>query len=104
MLTLVFHIYVSRVGRQQFTVRTDVKKGESRDDNNTSTFGLSVVDDKLHVLLVEGEARWEFRFLDNAFRRDDRVDVHEVLYQQPSLGLNPEPFFPRQLNLPKDPA
>ncbi|HVW02661.1 MAG TPA: hypothetical protein VHB77_20055, partial [Planctomycetaceae bacterium] len=87
-LTLEFPIDASKVGRQQFTVRTDVKKGESRDDNNSSTFGLSVVDDKLHVLLVEGEARWEFRFLDNAFRRDDRVDVKEVLFTQPFLGLN----------------
>jgi len=90
----------TKIGRQRFTVRTDVLSGETRDDNNSRDFSLLVVDDKARVLLVEGEARWEFRFLEAAFARDERVRLERVVFQQPHLGVLPETFFPRQLNWP----
>ncbi len=90
----------TKIGRQRFTVSTDVLPGETRDDNNSRDFSLLVVDDKAKVLLVEGEARWEFRFLEAAFARDERIRLERVLFQQPHLGVLPETFFPRQLNWP----
>lgn len=90
----------TQIGRQRFTVRTDVLPGETRDDNNARDFSLLVVDDKAKVLLVEGEARWEFRFLEAAFARDERIRLERVLFEQPHLGVLPETFFPRQLNWP----
>lgn len=95
-----FPIDASKLGRQQFTVRTDVLAGETRDDNNTREFSLVVVDDKAKVLLVEGEARWEFRFLEAAFARDERVRLERVLFEQPFIGLLNDTFFPRRLNWP----
>lgn len=95
-----FPIDATKIGRQRFTVRTDVLKGETRDDNNSRDFSLVVVDDKAKVLLVEGEARWEFRFLEAAYARDERIRLERVLFEQPYLGVLPETFFPRQLVWP----
>ncbi len=95
-----FLLDATQLGRQRFTVRTDVLDGETRDDNNSRDFSLLVVDDKAKVLLVEGEARWEFRFLEAAFARDERIRLERVVFEQPHLGVLAETFFPRQLNWP----
>jgi len=68
-------------------------RGETREDNNDKNFAINIVDDKSHVLLVEETARWEFRYLHNALERDKRIDLQQVLFEQPYMGLLPEPFF-----------
>ncbi|MCA9115566.1 MAG: hypothetical protein KDA79_10795, partial [Planctomycetaceae bacterium] len=80
-----------------YVVKTEVQDGETRDDNNERSFPLTVVDGTVRVLLVEGEGRWEFRFLDNALTRDENVEVRHVVYRQPFLQVLPRPFFPRTL-------
>lgn len=96
-----FPMKTESLGRHRYTLRTGVRPGETRDDNNEKLFVVNVVDDKVRVLLVEGEARWEFRFIDNALKRDERVDIAQVVFQQPYLGVLPESFFPRRLELPQ---
>ena len=44
---------------------------------------VRVADDKARVLLVDGEARWEFQYLRNALARDPRVAVDAVVFRQP---------------------
>ncbi|MFQ5732511.1 MAG: hypothetical protein ACE5KM_11240 [Planctomycetaceae bacterium] len=100
---LVFDLDAAKVGRKQYKLRVDVQKNEIRDDNNVKSFAMNIVDDKVRVLLVEGEARWEFRFIDNALSRDERVDVKRVVFRQPYLGILKKNFFPRRLDLPKKP-
>ncbi len=95
-----FKLDASQLGRFQYHVRTSVLPDETRDDNNTRSFFLTVVDDQADVLLIDGEARWEFRFLDNALKRDEHVNVQEVLFRQPYMGVLPETFFPRTLSVP----
>ncbi len=97
-VTVEFALDATKLGRHQFTVKTDVLKAETRDDNNSRDFSLTVIDDKAKVLLVEGEARWEFRFLDSAFSRDERVRFERVLFEQPFMGILGETFYPRRLN------
>ena len=99
-----FDLDANELGRKSYIVRTPVQEGETRDDNNSRTFALSVVDDRAKVLLVEGDARWEFRYLDAALGRDERVDLKHVLFEQPHLGVLPEPFFPQHLKIPADPT
>lgn len=95
-----FDLDASKVGRQEYTLRTDVLEGETREDNNARAFAMTVVDDKVRVLLLEGEARWEFRFIDNALSRDERVELRKVVYRQPYMQKLAETFFPRTLPLP----
>lgn len=96
-VTAEFPLDATVLGRFEYTVRTDVKPGETRDDNNARDFTLTVIDDKARVLLVDGEARWEFRYLENLFSRDQRIRFERVLFEQPYLGVLNDTFFPRQL-------
>ncbi|MFO1045132.1 MAG: hypothetical protein U0941_25435 [Planctomycetaceae bacterium] len=97
-----FDLDATETGRKAYVVRTPVLEGETRDDNNSRSFALTVVDDRAKVLLLEGDSRWEFRYLDAAMSRDERVEFKRVLFEQPFMGLLPEPFFPQQLELPAD--
>lgn len=87
-----------KVGRHRFRVQVDEQDRELRSDNNIREFSLNVVDDQARVLVLEGEGRWEFRYLSTALRRDKRVDVEEVLFEQPFLGVLDQPFFKFDLN------
>lgn len=73
---------------------------ETRSDNNARALAVTVVDDRARVLVLEGEARWEFRFLDNALSRDARVEIRSVVFRQPYTGALPDTFFPRRLDWP----
>jgi hypothetical protein len=95
-----FSLDAPELGRFRYTVSTPVRPGETRPDNNSRGFPLSVVDDEADVLLVDGEGRWEFRFIDNALRRDDQIKLQEVVFRQPYMQVLPETFFPRRLNVP----
>ncbi len=97
---LDFPLPVSKIGRYEFTLSTDPLPGETRKDNNSRQFAMTVVDDKVRVLLLEGEARWEFRYIDNALKRDTRVELSSVVFEQPYLGVLEDTFFPRNLNWP----
>ena len=98
-----FNLETKTLGRKSFTVKTPVLEGETNNDNNVRSFAINVVDDRAKVLLVDGESRWEFRYLDAALSRDERVELTHVLFDQPHLGVLPEPFFPRRLDLPAGP-
>ena len=58
---------------------------------------VRVADDKARVLLVDGEARWEFQYLRNALARDPRVTVDAVVFHQPSVSASSEPNYPTTL-------
>lgn len=92
-----FEIPTDEVGNHEYQVSTDVQAGELREDNNNRDFTVSVVDNKARVLLVEGDARWEFRYLKNALERDQRVELSTILFGQPWLQLLNRTFLDREL-------
>ena len=96
-----FELSAAEIGRHQYTLNLPVQEGETHEDNNNRSFTLSVVDDRAKVLVIDGQPRWEFRYLEAAFARDERVDLHTVLFEQPYLRLLPETFFPRTLPVGK---
>jgi hypothetical protein len=63
---------------------------EARTDNNSRPVVLQVADDKARVLLIDGEARWEYHYLANALARDRTVRPTSVVFVQPRLGSIPE--------------
>lgn len=92
------------MGRHRYRIRTDVAANETREDNNTHEFVLTVIDDRARVLLIDGESRWETRFLAAALSRDERVSVDQVLFEQPYLRVLDKPFFPRSIEELNPPA
>lgn len=81
-------------GRHRYRVRAEIAPRETREDNNFEEFSINVVDDRARVLLVDGESRWEFRFLNAALSRDEQISVDQVLFEQPFLNVLSRPFFP----------
>jgi hypothetical protein len=61
-------------GTYRVTIRAQMPPGREREDaildDNAATHELRVVDTSIRVLYVDGEARWEMRFLSNYLTRE----------------------------------
>ncbi len=86
--TVTFRVPLEEVGAVPLTVAVDPQEGDARPDNDRRSVTVQVADDKAKVLIVDGEARWEFRYLRNALARDPRVTVESVVFRQPRPGLS----------------
>jgi hypothetical protein len=80
---VTFRVPMDEVGTIPLSVAIDPLEGDARPDNDRRTVNVQVADDKARVLLVDGEARWEFRYLRNALARDPRVTLEAVVFHQP---------------------
>ncbi len=97
-----FKLETSEEGRKKYQIKVEPQEGETREDNNEAEFAITIVDDRARVLLVDGESRWEFRFMHRALDRDERVDVSSVVFEQPYIGQLNSTYFARALVLPKN--
>jgi hypothetical protein len=80
---VTFRVPMDDAGMIPLSVAIAPLEGDTRPDNDRRTVSVQVADDKARVLLVDGEARWEFRYLRNALARDERVALEAVVYHQP---------------------
>lgn len=92
-----FSVPSAETGRFVYRIVTEVQSGEVRDDNNASEVTLHVVDNSAKVLLLDGDPRWEFRYLKNLLERDKQVDSSVVLFHQPFLNLLDDSYIPSKL-------
>jgi hypothetical protein len=70
-----FFFTPDRVGKFVYEISTPVLDGESIRENNTRTFLLRVIRDKVRVLLVAGRPSWDERFLRTLLKHDPNVDL-----------------------------
>jgi hypothetical protein len=105
--TVRFNVKLDKVGAQSMTVIAKPVEGEIRQDNNSRPVVINVADDKAKVLLVDGEARWEFHYLASALRRDRQMQLTSIVFQQPRVGRvgeeDLEKFGNPHLNWPGEP-
>jgi uncharacterized membrane protein len=66
-------------GVKNLEVKLDPLPGEENPDNNRLTRVLSVDDSKRHILYLEGEPRWEYKFLRRAVEDDPALQVASML-------------------------
>ncbi len=92
-----FRVPLEAVGAVPITVAVAASKNDARADNNERSTVVQVADDKASVLLVDGEARWEFRYLRNALIRDPRVALDAIVFQQPPSTGTAEATYPTTL-------
>ncbi len=80
-------------GSHEYEVRIAEVPGETLKDNNRQTTRVTVKKDKLNVLIVEDQPRWEYRYLVNYLARDGRVKLQTVLLQPARVEgvTRPEP-------------
>jgi hypothetical protein len=87
-LELIFQ--ATTAGRRSLTVHILPQPEESEPlrVNNTVTTSVQVSEQKLKVLYLEGQPRWDFRFLKNAMQRDRGLDGR--FQQGPDIRLEAE--------------
>lgn len=83
-----------RAGRFYYTVSAIGQPGEVTLLNNKRTFVQTVIDKKLKVLYVEGEPRYEYRYLRNAILRDNSLDFACMLLSGDDLHEGGEGNIP----------
>src|SRR5262249_13817193 len=72
-------------GDRTFILEVDQRPRELQTDNNRIERVITVRKEKLKVLLVDSEPRYEFRYLKNYLERDETIDLNIVL-----LSSDPE--------------
>jgi hypothetical protein len=74
-----------QTGDITYILEIEPRQRELQKDNNRIQRSVSVRKEKLKVLLVDGEPRYEYRYLKNYLERDETIDLNVVL-----LSSDPE--------------
>ncbi|QDV38852.1 vWA domain-containing protein [Tautonia plasticadhaerens] len=89
-----FRVPMDRAGAVELVAGVEPPGGsDGRPENDRRSAIVRVGDEPARVLLVDGEARWEFRYLRNALERDRRVDLDAVLLAPPPPSEGSEPTY-----------
>ena len=72
---MTFPLEPDAIGEFAYTISIAPRLGEALTDNNRVDFPLSVVRDKIRVLLVCGSPTWNYRFLRQALKLDPSIDL-----------------------------
>ncbi|HTP30302.1 MAG TPA: glutamine amidotransferase [Anaeromyxobacteraceae bacterium] len=70
-----------------FTVSAPVYPGEAVTDNNSHSFLLRVIRDRVRVLLVAGRPSWDERFLRSLLKQDPNIDLISFFILRTSTDL-----------------
>ncbi|MEM8864963.1 MAG: hypothetical protein AAGF31_05395 [Planctomycetota bacterium] len=76
---VIFRVAAEEVGLKQYEIEVEPVSDEASLTNNLSAAAFEVVRDKLRVLLADRAPRYEYRYLQQLFRRDEHVDFDEFL-------------------------
>ncbi|MCA9096826.1 MAG: hypothetical protein KDA36_00495, partial [Planctomycetaceae bacterium] len=81
-----FDVPTEQIGRREFVLRIPAIENENSQDNNFSKVGVDVTDAVLTILVSDGRARWEYQYLVNLFRRQDRVEFDQLKFSPRPQG------------------
>jgi len=77
---------LDRPGPQSLTVKAESQSAPDRfPSNNKRTLRVNAVKERARILLIDGEARWEFHYLHTALGRDPNMEVRSVVFRQPRV-------------------
>jgi hypothetical protein len=99
-----FSLKMDEAGTQTLTAvvsPADPAVKEAVTDNNARSAVVNVAKDTVRVLLIDGEARWEYHYLASALERDPTVKVESVVFDQPRLEKTRTPDDLEKMRLPK---
>jgi len=95
-----FHIKADQVGWQDYELEVQPLDDEANVANNVAPLSLEVVQDKFRILLADGVSRWEYRYLQQLFRRDKHIEFDELLFYPRLRGtgdMAANPRFPEKV-------
>src|SRR5262249_5792288 len=104
-VNVTFEVTPPRVGRYVYEISVPVADGEAVTANNTRSFVVRVIRDKIRVLQVAGQPSWDVRALRQMLKSNPNVDLISffILRNQDSVSLVPNdemsliPFPTREL-------
>lgn len=104
-VTVTFEVTPPRVGRYVYEISVPVAPGEAVKTNNTRSFVVRVIRDKIRVLQVAGSPSWDVRALRQMLESNPNVDLISffILRTQDDISLVPNdemsliPFPTREL-------
>jgi uncharacterized membrane protein len=88
---VVFELSPPRVGKFVYSVETPVSADEAVDTNNSRSFVLRVIRDKIRVLQVAGQPSWDVQALRRMLKQNPNVDLISffILRTQDDVSLVP---------------
>lgn len=103
-----FPVSLDKEGPQKLTVAIQAPQNWADQSALKRQHEITVVKEQAEVMMIEGEARWEYHYVSVALSRDKMVkDVKSVVFDQPRLRKVPEEELQKQnwpaLTLPADP-
>ena len=91
--TITLHPRMEQAGTEALIVTVEAEDAGGQPvvdrfpENNSRPVTVNVAADKARVLLVDGEARWDWRYTNSALARDPSIALESVIFEQPRLGL-----------------
>jgi hypothetical protein len=76
---------LDNTGPQSLVITATPSQPDPFPANNSRTARVNVVKERARILLVDGEARWEFHYLHTALGRDENMDVRSTVFRQPRI-------------------
>jgi hypothetical protein len=99
-----FQLRLDQAGTQTVIATVEPLDPQTRETskaNNSRPTVINVADDKAKVLLVDGEARWEYHYLATALQRDRTIQLQTVVFDQPRLNPQLTPAELEQMGSPR---
>jgi len=65
-------------GLYAYELSVDPLPGEAEPSNNAQTVFAEVTDERMRVLVLEGQPYWDTKFLAQSLRKDDRIELTQI--------------------------
>ncbi len=78
-LPVEFEVAENQVGQYEYEVRVPPLDNEVDTANNSAITYLNVIDQQIHVLVIEGDPYWDTTFLQRSLMRNDKFDVDALI-------------------------
>jgi hypothetical protein len=95
-----FKVPADKLGWQEYVVEVEPISDEVNTANNFMPVSFEVVRDETRVLLAHGVAHWEYRYLNQLFRREQHIEFDELAFAPRVHGsgaLAERPEFPQDV-------
>ena len=78
-LPVEFEVAEPQVGQYEYEIRVLPLQNEVDTANNSAMTYLNVIDQQIHVLLLEGDPYWDTTFVQRSLMRNDKFDVDALV-------------------------
>jgi hypothetical protein len=100
---IFFHVDIYEKAAAKVGVIIVPFKDEATAENNRAERSVSVVNEKINILCIEGSARWEYRYLRAMLKRDPRFETTFIATRaKPEVAKSSEEYIPRFPELRED--